>query len=612
MKYISDIDGMRAIAVLSVVAFHAGLQQLPGGFVGVDIFFVISGFLITSLIASAVEAGHFKLSEFYVRRILRIAPALLVTVVATAGVFLLLTPPILSAKLQGSVFAALLSYSNIWFYLTTDYFQNNSDSPLLHTWSLAVEEQFYMVLPLILMAVRPWRQASKVWLLLVMAVISLVAAEWVVRENRQAAFYLPWLRAWELLAGSLLASVRLERLPIRWRQAAGALGLALVVYAIVYFHEAMAFPGISALVPVLGAVLLIVSAGAGGPVSWFLSCKPMNVVGRISYSVYLVHWPVVCLTATLVSLQPASAKAGAVVLSLLLGWLSWRLVETPFRVMAGRIPGGQVFKGFSLALAGVVGCFLLAQLASAQLWQRFPDAIRYAQALKTDVGFFSENGCFLTPKTIQTKPDLDSRCLDVSGGQAKVLIMGDSHTANLAAGLTERYGQTWRLLQASAVGCRPVVGGAGLSHCRRLVDDMFTRWIPANGHRLDEVVLSARWEQADLLRLADTVRLLRQHVRKVTVVGPWPEYFVPVPLMLAYEEISGQDLQTRLAKHDRVRLDAEMASKLRDSANYISAIGLFCGPVCKVTLDGQPLYFDRDHLSVPGVRFFLSGARLLE
>ena len=346
--------------------------------------------------------------------------------------------------------------------------------------------------------------------------------------------------------------------------------------------------------------------------SWLLSCKPMNFVGRISYSVYLVHWPVVCLTATLISLQPASAKAGAIVLSLVLGWLSWRWVETPFRVMAGRVPGNRVFKGFGIALAGVVGCFLVAQLASSLLWQRFPDAIRYAQALKTDVGFFSENGCFLTPKTIQTKPDLDDRCLDTSGDQPKVLIMGDSHTANLAAGLNARYGHAWRLLQASAVGCRPVVGGEGLRHCRALVDDMFQRWIPAHGSKLDEVVLSARWEQSDLPKLAATVQLLRQHVRKVTVIGPWPEYFVPVPLMLAYEEISGQDLQKRLAKHDRVSLDAEMAFKLRDSANYVSAIGLFCGPACKVTSDGQPLYFDRDHLSVPGVRFFLSGAKLLE
>lgn len=606
MKYIKDIDGLRALAVLSVVAFHAGMHQLSGGFVGVDVFFVISGYLITSLIIHAQAEGRFSLQTFYISRILRIAPALLVTVVVAAAIFLFLTPPVLSKKLEGSVFAALLSYSNIWFYLTTDYFDNNSDNPLLHTWSLAVEEQFYMVLPLLLILVKSWSARQRQVLLGVLALVSLIASEWLVRENRQAAFYLPWARAWELLAGSMLAGVNLASLPQSLRRAAGLAGLAILVGVVLVYNEGLAFPGLNAVLPVVASVLLIVSAGAGGPVSSVLSSAPFNFVGKISYSVYLIHWPIVCLTATFVSLQPVPAKVGVFVSSLFLGWLSWRYVETPFRKMAGVTAAGRVFGLFGVSLVVVSAGFLVTQHFISNFWHRFPAAIQYSQALKTDVGFFSKNGCFLTARTILVNPKLHEQCLALQSGKPQVLLLGDSHAANLAEGLKAYRGDAMHLLQASAVGCRPVVDGTGLPHCVELMNEVFKSWLPAHKGQVQEVILAGRWEYADVDRLEKTIALLAPLVGKVTVLGPRPEYFVPVPLILAYEDITGWPLRDRLFKQDRRSMERVMAEKFKGQTSYVSTMDIFCTPSCEVALKGAPIYFDRNHLTAEGAAYMLS------
>jgi len=607
MKYIKDIDGMRALAVLSVVAFHAGIYQLSGGFVGVDVFFVISGFLITSLILNAQDQGRFSLRDFYVRRILRIAPALVMMVLVSTAIFVFLTPPVLSKKLEGSTFSALLSYSNIWFYLTTDYFDNNSDNPLLHTWSLAVEEQFYMVLPLLLILVKSWSIRQRQVLLGVLALVSLLVSEWLVRENRQAAFYLPWARAWELLAGSMLAGVNLANLPQTLRRAAGAAGLAMLVGVILAYDEGVAFPGLRALFPVAASVLLIVSAGAGGPVSSLLSSAPFTFVGKISYSVYLVHWPLVCLTATFLSLQPLPSKVGIFALSLLLGWLSWRYVESPFRKMAGLTSAGKVFGVLGASLAAASVGFLVMQHQASSLWHRFPVAIQYSQTLKTDSSFFKKNGCFLTARTILVNPNLNDQCLAFRSDKPQVLLMGDSHAANLAEALSLYRGQDVNLLQASAVGCRPVNGGAGLPHCVALMDFVFQKWLPIHHGQVQELILAGRWEFADLGKLAETVRKASASgVKKITILGPRPEYYVSVPLILAYEDITGWRLRDRLLKRDRFDLDKTMAATFSSSTSYVSTMDIFCTPVCEVVLRGQPIYFDRNHLTAQGAAYMLS------
>jgi peptidoglycan/LPS O-acetylase OafA/YrhL len=603
MPHISDIDGLRAVAVASVVMFHAGFAAFSGGYVGVDVFFVISGFLITGLIQRAMGAGGFSLANFYARRVLRIAPALFVTTLGVCTVFLALSPPVQHATLLQTVFAGLLSYSNLWFYFKVDYFQAGTDLPLLHTWSLAVEEQFYLVLPWVLMALATARNTVRRAVLAALAVASLVAAQWVLRTDPQGAFYLPWLRAWELLAGSLLSTIDASRVPPAWRRWAGALGLCAIAVSVFTYREAMAFPGVAAMLPVAGALGVILSAGERSLVARLLTAPPLTWLGKISYSVYLVHWPIVCLVGMLLSFNAGPSKYIVLVSSLVLGWASWRFVETPFRAMAGRVPQQRVLWRFAGAVAGVGALAVGVSVVSGMWWASHPQAMRYANGFNASREFMMQRGCLLTPKTFGAKAGLANECLALDAAKRNVLLVGDSHAGNLAEALRVAYGSQAHLVQATATGCRPyqVPAGPANNYCEALNNRMLGEWVPAHGQQVDTVVLVARWEFADMAPLAATVAELRQHVKHVVVLGPWPEYYMPAPLLAAYQSIWGVDLPSLLSRKDRFALDASLRQQL--GPNYRSAIEPLCQPRCPVVRSGELLYLDRDHFTAYGAKY---------
>src|SRR5436309_10032587 len=259
LKYRSDIDGLRAIAVVPVVLYHAGVQSFAGGFVGVDVFFVISGYLITALVASEVRGGHFSLVRFYERRIRRIFPALF-TVVAfscvTASFFFM---PMDFKRFGASVAAMTLFASNFLFWRQSGYFDAAADlKPLLHTWSLAVEEQFYFVFPIVLVWILRLRRNRWQAVIIVSATVSFAWSVWQVAEDPTAAFYLPLARAWELLVGSLLALSIVPAIGRRfWNEAAGIMGIGLIAWSVLRFSAETPFPGINALLPCAGAALII-------------------------------------------------------------------------------------------------------------------------------------------------------------------------------------------------------------------------------------------------------------------------------------------------------------------------------------------------------------------
>lgn len=332
MNYLREIDGLRAIAVLAVLLFHVEYSSFKGGFVGVDVFFVISGYLITRIILTEIDAGVFSIKRFYERRIRRIAPALVATLLASTA-FLVILPPAEATAIRNALFAGLFSASNFLFYSTTDYFSDNSYNPLLHTWSLSVEEQFYVLLPPTLLLLSLGSKRRRLLYMALAALASLIAAQLVVMSNPGAAFYLPWLRAWELLAGSLLAASALDRIPSPVKIALCVSGLAAVVTACLSYRQTMVFPGVSALLPVLGTCAVIASTGARSPVHALLGSPPLRFIGKISYSLYLVHWPIICFVSIFQPITP-KAQIAICVASILLAWLSWRFVENPFRERA--------------------------------------------------------------------------------------------------------------------------------------------------------------------------------------------------------------------------------------------------------------------------------------
>ncbi len=608
VKHIPEIDGLRAIAVLSVLLYHVNAGWLSGGYVGVDVFFVISGYLISNMLLTDVTEGRLSLKRFYVRRILRIAPALFVTLAVTALVFFALFPPVWSRELLISLASALLSFSNLWFYSTVDYFANNATSPVLHTWSLAVEEQFYLCIPLLLLAIsrKGWIR-FKIPIFGTLLIASLLASIAAAHDPGQSGYFLPWLRAWELLCGTMLACARIENLSRPIKQVVSIAGVAMILLACYLYDDFTPFPGYTALLPCVGAVGVIAGASGGGVANRILQTGFMRWVGKISYSLYLVHWPLICAASLTVTLHPGKVKALVIASSFGLAWLSWRYVETPFRRMAGRVPETRVLVAFASCCVILLAGFAALQFANTQFWNLYPTARGYTEFLKTDQDFFRSGTCFVT-RYHEGIADFRNRdCLTQDPAKTNVVLLGDSHAANIWEALAGRF-PSIHLLQATTPACKPVLDTGGSSTCRELMHYIFGEWIDGDGAPVRNVILAARWEPGDIEPLKRTILRLQKSGRQVIVYGPVPEYYVAVPLLLAFGEISGIDLRSRLFTPNRLDLDKRLRTELGGLATYFSPFANICkGTDCRLVYDGEPVFSDRDHMTRAGARLAIDG-----
>lgn len=476
VAYRSEIDGLRAIAVLSIIAFHAGFQWCLGGYRGVDMFFVISGFLITRIVMRDLEAGTFSFRAFYERRARRILPALFVMLTVTvAACWRVLTPPDL--KLAGQNLTGILLFaSNLLFWKRAGgfdfYFEPSAQlNPLLHTWSLGVEEQFYFVFPVLLFGIwRVWRRRplAPVLLLAIVSFVwsSLLVGDWGLgfREQREANFYLLPARAWELLLGAAVALWQAESTSETrvawWRQVATGVGVALMLYSVLHYtKEDFFYPSIYALPATMGTALVL-AHGRSTFVAGLLSVRPLALVGLVSYSAYLWHQPLFALSHYLSlddHLSTATA-AGLCVISLVIAWLSWRFVEAPFRdprrvarvaIVWGAIGAGGLLLvvGLSLALVQplpvqgrlLTSDALLRSLTSSAL----PDHMRECSFDRPMTGP-EDLGCALNP---------------ASPAAPTILVVGDSHAGMLLPAFRDmaaRFGIQGRLVALR--GCPPTLG----------------------------------------------------------------------------------------------------------------------------------------------------------
>jgi peptidoglycan/LPS O-acetylase OafA/YrhL len=622
LKYRADIDGLRAVAVVSVVAFHIGLNRFGGGFVGVDVFFVISGYLISSIIFAEVSASRFTIVGFYERRIRRIFPALFAMLAAcsiAAAIFLLPRELVDYAK---SMLAATGSVSNIFFWQHSGYFDAPTSKPLLHTWSLAVEEQFYLTFPLFLLVVRrffPGRLRTAVSLLFV---ASLVASGIVVLQDRTTAFYMPYTRAWELLLGTLLSLKIFPALrSAGLRNVATLAGLGMILWSVMFYSEATLFPGFSALLPCVGSALIIWAGETGGSiVGSVLSWRPVVFVGLISYSLYLWHWPIIVLQKMGVLIGLGGVHLGAhagllsehrfdmfveIVLSLGLAILSWRFVETPFRSGPLRLSRRPLF-----VLAVVVMAVFMGGAAWTVLAQGFPGrfpekALQVASALDSQQE--SKSGrvgtCFIT-----TEFHFDSyrqnTCLRQDSGKKNYLLLGDSHSDMLWAALNTGL-KNANVMQASTAACVPSLAPSGSEDCKKMMAYIFRSYLPT--HPVQGVFLAARWGQNNLGSLTELITWLNQHQVPVTVFGPVPEYDAPLPRLLA-DSIAWNKpaLASQHLVQGQQMLDAEMQRMATTTWHvpYISLYDEICGTNgCLEYADSArklPLMADDNHLSNPG------------
>lgn len=430
LGYRPDIDGLRAVSVIAVLCFHLGLG-CTGGYVGVDVFFVISGFLITSLILKDLDSGTFSLTRFWERRIRRIFPAVAVTVAAVLVTgYLLLTPGDLFDLAKSSVAQALLT-ANVYFWRNSGYFAERAElKPLLHTWSLAVEEQFYLGFPLLLLWLRRFSRKQIALILGGISVISFAAsAYWVFRSPVLAFFVLP-TRAWELLAGGILAALpRTIRLRAAVAESLALAGLVAILIAVFFYDSRTLFPGPSALLPVGGAAgIIFANHDRLTAVGRLLSTRPFVFVGLISYSLYLWHWPAMVFSRHVFADANRQLQLGLVVFSFVAATLSWKFVETPFRT-SGLLTTRRAV--FAFAAATIV---LLAS-SSLVLWRYGGFPARFSgtmQEIATDVDW---NG---TEFETTRKELLDRRMTFLGSAERKrespdFVLWGDSHAMAMTA-----------------------------------------------------------------------------------------------------------------------------------------------------------------------------------
>jgi peptidoglycan/LPS O-acetylase OafA/YrhL len=516
-RYRPDIDGLRAIAVILVANFHAFPEALPGGFIGVDIFFVISGFLITGIIARELEQKRFSLLAFYQRRIRRIFPALIVVLCTTLVLGWLWMLPAAYAQLSADVFASAAFFANIALLLKSGYFDiESARKPLLHLWSLGIEEQFYLFWPLILMLAARLR-LSILATACVIGLASFVLNVAMIGSDPVATFYLPFTRAWELLAGAALACSwsRLSQTGAanNWR---AGIGLLLVALAAAMLDTKSAFPGWWAILPVAGAALLL-----SAPAAWWcrivLASRPLVWIGLISYPLYLWHWPLLVFFA-MIKFAPLTLleRELIVLLSIVLAWLTYWLVESPFRF--GR-PS-------PLKIAGLCAGMVLIALAGGIVIQgrgfdfRLPPEIRAMADVLTQSSQWRIHQCLLD---LSHEMSFAETCVD-RDRRPLVLVWGDSTAGALIPGL-RRAQQTrdFGIAQFTSSSCPPALNAdiAGTPNCRAINDRIL-----AIAQKIDpDIVLLHGVTDSHLDNVAETVAALKKLTKaRVVVLGPVPTW----------------------------------------------------------------------------------------
>lgn len=615
IRYRADIDGLRAVAVCTVLLFHAGLGLLPGGFIGVDVFFVISGYLITSIILAELERGQFSILGFYERRIRRISPALTVVIAASIAIGWFVLTPYDYMHFGRSVIATAAFYSNFYFDSQSGYFAPASETqPLLHTWSLGVEEQFYLLVPgfLLLLALPRIRHFRTPAFLGIMA-LSFAMSVYGVEEDRSSAFYLLPSRAFELMIGMALALGLVP--PIRTRglrQVAGVGGLAMILMAACFYSAETPFPGFAALLPCLGAALLIHSGYTEDTATYrLLAIKPMVFVGKVSYSLYLWHWPLLAYAAYEFgeSLQPYH-RLGLLGLAFGLSVVTYFWVEQPAR-------RGRVFPTrlsvYAAGTASLLCCLTFTGITDVTrgLPQRLSqEAAEFVRGLPGKYATRSE--------CLPNSPD--GTCL-IGNGDASArpsfALWGDSHARVLSKALANQaHALDLAGYAVVASGCPPVLVPSRLKDrwskkCARSARQLL-HIIDSDPH-VQNIILASRWgvhsrKLPDEFRQAvlQTVDRVRGPGRTVTIIGPVPElpFHLPKSMTKALMKGETRDFSVPFADFEEqqaatLKTLAELDRLPRVRVLYPHLI-LCDAERCRTVGDGQPLYVDGDHLSPRG------------
>lgn len=609
-----DIQGLRAIAVLSVLLFHTFPDIFPGGFIGVDVFFVISGFLITGIVHRDAVAGRFSIADFYRRRVRRILPALFCVIAATVVVgTVILAPMHYLTTAKSAIFATFFS-SNIYFWRTTGYFDaGNEFKPLLHTWSLAVEEQFYIFLPLAVLLIVRYARRYLTAAFVFACLTSLVLSEITLKYSAGTAYFLLPTRGFELLVGSILAVAPVPR--PRNESALNALAflaLALIVVPIFAYTEEIRFPGFNALYPCLGAALLLYAgAGPRGPaVSRLISAPVFRFFGDASYSLYLWHWPVLCAFRIHFGAD-LSMDLGliAIAVSVACGYASFRFIEQPFMHQpVAKVPFLTLAAASMLATSVLITPIVLANGFPG----RFSDQ---SLALFNSVNGFSPMREKCHAAHASTIAYGDNCLLGMADAPHITAVWGDSHGTELAYELGRTLqDQSRAVMQITASGCPPALGYVPPTRPRCAQHNATTLAGLSRDPRIDSVVLSANSpsyvtnRRTFLEGFGETVRQLSKSGKKLILVGQLPIFDRDPPVTLGYASARNDDIASiGVPRRDYITAfeawndELKRLAKVYD-ATFIPADKALCADdLCPMYWPQfGALYFNSKHISLTG------------
>ena len=608
--YRPDIDGLRAIAVASVVLFHAGVPGFAGGFLGVDVFFVISGFLITQLLTAQHAPG---IATFYERRIRRIVPALVVLLAACASAAFIVLWPSELVSFSRTLGSTVVFASNIHFMRNFDYFTPRAaNDPLLHLWSLAVEEQFYIVYPCLLWLLSRFAKPLLLPALVAGLVASFAYSQWLALHAAPVAFYFSLSRAWELLLGAIVALVPVPTKSGAATEIASTAALLAVIASVPLLNDRLLWPAPYAALPCSGtAALLFLNANGATRAGRLLGIKPLAGLGLISYSLYLWHWPLFVFFER-ITLRPITLweYAALIAAALALAWLSWRYVESPFRRALGGVGRRWVFASAAASFAALLG------LSGASIWANgFPTRYSpeqrrlfdYLDAFRDPAVYwkaFGEEHCAVVRERFPFE-----RCFVPASDRRNIVLWGDSHAGNYVVGIRDHArGAGFNLIPLTFHSCLPAPNNPGATApCEAFNQDVLRRL----DRRIAAVIVSGRFfeDTAAIALLRDTVAIVARRGIRVIVIGPSLEYRWPVPLFIARFR----------ATHDASLLDS--ASLLRTDfgeiderervllgalpgVTYISVRRTVCpAGRCPMIIGNVPMELDEGHLTPEGSRF---------
>jgi peptidoglycan/LPS O-acetylase OafA/YrhL len=608
LKYRPEIDGLRALAVVPVILFHAGYVLFSGGFVGVDVFFVISGYLITTILIEDMDNNRFSFLSFYERRARRILPALFFVMLVCIPFAWMWMLPIQLEDFSQSLLAVSIFASNILFWRESGYFDAIAEEkPLLHTWSLAVEEQYYVLFPIFLFLAWRFGKDRVFWLIVIFTAISLALSEFGWRNHPIANFYLAPARAWELLAGSIAAFVVHKR-GVQSNNTLSLFGLAAIVFSIFAYDETIPFPSVYALVPVCGVMLLLLFADKETFAARLLSTKGFVGIGLISYSAYLWHQPLFAFSRLALIESPSLTLMGLLsVMSLLLAVLSWRFVEKPFRNDSISRKSIFLFSIMGIIFFSMASQFIQSskELSTKDLeildWSKFNQTVEFKKSW--EVG-----RCYIENSTSKWTDYDHDYCENISSSGINLVVLGDSHSAQLISALRKLEGVN--VTNFASGGCRPflVSPPKANSECVGRNDYFFKTFLPTYKTEIDVLILASRWQKNELNELESLINMSVSNNIHTILVGSSPFLSTPAPeLVVRNRRTSTVGLIPKSFFDFRlVATDESLKNILPININFASVEDFVCNPDCHLINGSDLLMFDAEHLTPKGAELFVN------